>query len=177
MDDDKTLVEGSEENTGTDDKGSGATPPVTDWQAKYKEAIAQSRKWEKLARSDHKTNEALGNDLDAAKSETEQAVARAEAAERELANMKAERARALLVDEIAKETKVPAEILAKMSGDDREAIEANADTLKASFGTSYPKVKDGGESGTPPITRDEIKAIKNPHERRKAMAENLDLYE
>ena len=176
MEDDKTMVEGIEDKDGAEDTGTGVTPPATDWEAKYKEAVAQSRKWEKLARADHKTNETLGNDLDAAKTATEEAVARAEAAERELAEMKAERARAQLVDEIAKETKVPAEILSKMSGDDREAIEANADTLKASLGNSYPKVTDKPAGANPPITKEEIRAITNPHERRKAMAENLDLY-
>jgi len=180
MDENGNPIEGNQTPQGEGDSQGNqgeSTPQTTDgdksvdWEAKYKEAVAQSRKWEKLAKADHKrVDDAQGNAADA--------VARAEAAEKELAEMKAEKARTLLVSEIATDKQVDAAVLSRMAGDDRETIEANADMLAAlGKGNSYPKVKDKGESKAPTMSKSEILTIQNPRERRKAIAENIDLFE
>ena len=170
--DDQTLQgEGQE---GANDSAAKDDGKAVDWEAKYKEAIQQSRKWEKLANADHKKAEA-------AKAANDDAESRAASLQKELDDLKAERVRELLVAEVAKDKAVDAGILARMAGDTREAIEENADMLAgiapADTGNSYPKVKDKGESKTPPTTKEEILAIKNPRERREAIAANLKLFE
>lgn len=171
--DDETLENGAAE----DGKGAAAPPDnnagkseETDWEAKYKEAIAQSRKWEKMARADHKNAAAeKGNAADA--------IARAEAAERELANMKAEKARGEMIATIAAEKGVDASILARMTGDKREDIEANADMLsgipKPNSYQTTKGVQDKGEPApTPGKSYEDIRDIKRQSDRIKAMLEN-----
>ena len=65
-----------------------------------------------------------------------------------------------------------------MVGDDREAIEANADYIasKLSGAPIYPSVPDNGHSKAAPITREQIDAIKDPKERVRVRAQHLNLY-
>lgn len=69
------------------------------------------------------------------------------------------------------------ELLSRMSGDDRESIEANADWLKAKIASipKYPTVDDNGGK-TPPVTVEQIEAIKDPAQRIKARAQHINLY-
>lgn len=170
--DDETLDNNEGlENTPPADDGAGNDGDGVDYEAKYRELLKEKRSWEKKSRANHKAAATAASDAN-------DAIARAEAAEKELADLKAEKARNGLIAEIAKDKGVDASILARMIGDDREAIEANADVLAGiPQGNSYPKVSDKGESKTPPTTKEEILAIKNPSERRKAIAQNIQLFE
>lgn len=156
-------------------QGDGDTPPAdggdtTNWEAKYKEILAEKRSWEKKSRANHKA-------ATAANDTASDAIARAEAAEKELADLKAEKARNGLIAEIAKDKGVDASLLARMIGDDREAIEANADALaaipKPNSYQNTASVKDKGEPAhTPGKTYDDIRDIKRQSDRIHAMLEN-----
>ena len=95
-----------------------------DWEAKYKELQAQSRKWEERA----KANKDKADKWDAYEqqgmSEQEKLAKRAESAEAELAQLKAETQRRADADEVAKATGVPASLLLHCA--DREDMEAFA---------------------------------------------------
>lgn len=71
-----------------------------------------------------------------------------------------------------------AELLARMSGDSREEVEANADFIaeRMAGASIYPSVSDGGSTAASPITREEIEAIRDPRERVRMRAKHIDLY-
>ena len=155
--------------------------PERDWKAEYEKVLAQSRKWEQRS----KDNAAKAKELDELKAATQtdaeklaDAVKRAESAESKLAELERERERAAIVAEVAAAKGVDAEWLGRMVGDDRKAIEANADYIatKLSGAPIYPSVPDNGHSKAAPITREQIDAIKDPKERVRVRAQNLNLY-
>jgi hypothetical protein len=91
---------------------------------------------------------------EAAKSELQRAVERAEKAETELAGIKQEQERAALVAKLAAEKGVSAEMLSRMAGD----VTENAEWLAAHDAAKpkYPSVTDRGEvqgaAGTGSVT-------------------------
>ena len=95
-----------------------------DWETKYKEAVAQSRKWEERA----KANKGKADKWDAYEqegmSEVEKLTKRAESAESELAQLKAASQRNADAAEIAESTGVPASLLLHCA--DRADMEAFA---------------------------------------------------
>jgi hypothetical protein len=108
---------------------------AVDWEAKYREAVAQSRKWEDRA----KENKAARDELDELKksqmSEAERLQAEAkeakERAEKLAAELEAEKARAerdKIAVEVAEKAGVPVHFL---KGETREEMEAEAEELKA----------------------------------------------
>lgn len=128
--------------------------PERDWKAEYEKVLAQSRKWEQRS----KDNAAKAKELDELKAATQtdaeklaDAVKRAESAESKLAELERERERAAIVAEVAAAKGVDAEWLGRMVGDDREAIEANADYIatKLSGAPIYPSVTDNGQKKAP----------------------------
>ena len=152
-------------------------PPAVDWQAKYEQAVAQSRKWEERSKANAdkaKAYDALAQQQADAQAAADEAKARADKAEADLAGAN----RQLAVSRIAAEKGVDAEILAAMAGDDAEAIEANADKLAASYRSRslYPSVADAGAAQAPAVTAESIEAIKDPLARVMARAEHIDLY-
>ena len=84
---------------------------------------------------------------EAAKSELQKAVERAERAEAELTTMRQEQERSALVAKLAAEKGVSAEMLARMAGD----VAENAEWLAAHDATKpkYPSVTDRGETSSP----------------------------
>lgn len=107
-----------------------------DWEAKFKEAVAQSRKWEERAKANKdKADKWDAHDAaeEANKSELQRAVERAEALKAELDGIKAEQARQALIAQVAKDSGVDAELLAAMRGSTEDEIKAHADLLKAKF--------------------------------------------
>ena len=167
----------------TETEAAQPTPaePERDWKAEYEKVLAQSRKWEQRS----KDNAAKAKELDELKAATQtdaeklaDAVKRAESAESKLAELERERERAAIVAEVAAAKGVDAEWLGRMVGDDRKAIEANADYIatKLSGAPIYPSVPDNGHSKAAPITREQIDAIKDPRERVRVRAQNLNLY-
>lgn len=169
------------EPTGTEPHGTEPTEPERDWKAEYEKAVAQSRKWEQRS----KDNAAAAKELDEMRKQSmsdaeraESEKARADKAEAKLAEYERERERAAIVAEVAAAKGVDAEWLGRMVGDDRKAIEANADYIatKLSGAPIYPSVPDNGHSKAAPITREQIDAIKDPKERVRVRAQNLNLY-
>lgn len=127
----------------------------------------ESRKWERLTKKET--------------SEKEKALARAEAAEKELEALKAKDARNSLISTIATEKGIDSSILSRMAGESEEDIRQNAAFI-ADYMTkqlkTYQKIPDSGEPGgrVGRITPEDIKGIKNPSERVRTIAQNLDLY-
>ena len=95
-----------------------------DWEAKYKELQAQSRKWEERAKANKDKADKWDKYEQQGMSEAEKAAKRAEAAEAELAQLKSEAQRRADADEVAKATGVPASLLLHCA--DREDMEAFA---------------------------------------------------
>lgn len=169
------------EPTGTEPHGTEPTEPERDWKAEYEKVLAQSRKWEQRS----KDNAAAAKELDEMRKQSmsdaeraESEKARADKAEAKLAEYERERERAAIVAEVAAAKGVDAEWLGRMVGDDRKAIEANADYIatKLSGAPIYPSVPDNGHSKAAPITREQIDAIKDPKERVRVRAQHLNLY-
>ena len=157
-------------NPPADPKGAEPQEPTTDWEAKYHEMKAHSRKWEDRA----KKNEAAAKELDEIRqsqmSEAEKAAeAVKRAAEAEAAKEAAEKKleRMSLVQKVASKHKVPSALL---KGDTEEELEASAKALLEFAGSVPPQIPpdQGGAGKTAPITKESLKDIKNPIERIKA---------
>ena len=158
-----------------------ATAETTDYKAMYEELSekystlqANSRKWEKRAKESNTDNAALNKNYESEKE-------RADRLEAELSTIRANSARKKIIADAASEYGVSPEVLGRMSGDDVDTIRTNAEYLKETLGNSYAShkdVKDGGEpKNNNPLTVADIKAIKNRHERLKAIKENKHLFE
>lgn len=175
--------QGAQPTEQTETEAAQPTPaePERDWKAEYEKVLAQSRKWEQRSKDNAAAAKELEALKDASKTDAEKladATKRAEKAEAALAEYERERERAAIVAEVAAAKGVDAEWLGRMAGDDREAIEANADYIasKLSGAPIYPSVPDNGGSKAAPITREQIDAIKDPTERLRVRAQHLNLY-
>lgn len=117
-----------------------AQADATDWKA-------EARKWEARAKENKTKADAYDEAQEAAKSELQKALERAEKAEKLAAQYEAERERIELVKSAAAEAGVDFELLSMMQGDTPEQIASNAATLKAKFAAQpkFPEVPDGGE--------------------------------
>lgn len=167
--------------------GPGSDDPERDWKAEYEKAmaerdklVAQSRKWEERAKANKAKADKADQMEEASKTDAEKlsdAVKRAEKAESKLREYEAKAERDGIVREVAEAKGVDRELLSRMSGDDRESVEANADWLKAKLESipKYPTVDDNGGK-TPPVTIEQIEAIKDPAQRIKARAQHINLY-
>ena len=139
--------------------------------AKHAETTKHMRHWEKIAKNSKDDN-------------LSEALERAQNAEQELANMKAEKAHNELLAAVAAEKEVPLSVLSLMSGQTREELEACADALKSVTtepepkpAQNFPTIKDTGEAQNKShLTREDIRQIKNPSERREAIRENIKLF-
>lgn len=161
--------------------GTDSAEPEKDWKAEYEKLLKHSRTWEDKAKRFKDKAERFDELEEASKSDAEklaEATKRAEDAEARLAEYERAAERAGIVAEIAAAKGVDAEWLARMSGDGREAIEANADYIasKLSGAPLYPSVDDHGGGNSAAITREQIDAIKDPKERVHMRAQHLDLY-
>ena len=114
----------AENDAPTNEQQAEPQAPDTDWEAKYKEAVAQSRKWEDRA----KANKDKADKWDAYEqegmSEAEKVAQRAERAEAELAQLKADAKRRTDAHEVAAATGVPEPLLLHCA--DRADMEAFA---------------------------------------------------
>ena len=95
-----------------------------DWEAKYKEAVAQSRKWESRAKANSDKAAKWDEYEQQGMSEAEKLAKRAESAEAELAQLKADAQRHADAHEIAEANGVPEHLLSFCAN--REAMEAFA---------------------------------------------------
>lgn len=108
-------VEAQEEPHGTE------TP---DYEALYKEAVKQSRKWEDRAKANKEKADRWDAYEQEGLSEAEKLAKRAESAEAELASLKARAQHDADAAEVAKKTGVPAQLLGYCA--DRDSMEAFA---------------------------------------------------
>lgn len=116
--------------------------PAEDWQAKYEDMRAHSREWEKKAKANQNAADELEKLKAAQMSEQEKANARAEAAEAELAALKAEKAKVDAATKLASETGVPFDML--MYCKDEEAMQEFAATYaKETHVSSAPNALGG----------------------------------
>ena len=95
-----------------------------DWEAKYKEAVAQSRKWEERAKANKQKADKWDAYEQEGMSEAERLAKRAESAEAELAQLKADAQRRSDAKEVSKASGVPEQLLSFLP--DRDAMEAFA---------------------------------------------------
>lgn len=152
----------------------------TDWKS-------ESRKWEQRAKENKKLLDEAQKTLDSFKAESEQherkektAAETIEELRNQLAEANARAEREKMVRSVAKETGADPEILLLMNPEDESsAREYAAKYLESVKGqapkSKWPDVKDKGESKSPTSAK-EILEIKDPKERRKAIAENIDLF-
>lgn len=182
------MADQGDETTATDPENATAgtaaqqpREPGRDWKAEYDKLLEQSRKWEGRAKSN--AEKAKAYDEAQAKSMTDaeradRAEKRAEDAEAKLAAYEKAAERTAIVSEVSEAKGVDAELLARMSGDSREEVEANADFIaeRMAGASIYPSVSDGGRTAASPITREEIEAIRDPRERVRMRAKHIDLY-
>lgn len=113
-----------------------------DWKAEYEKMRNHMRDWEKKAKANEKAADELEKLRTAQMSEQEKAIARAEAAENELAQLKAEKAKVDAATQLASETGVPFEML--MYCQDEEAMTDFAKTYaKETHVSSAPSALGG----------------------------------
>lgn len=114
----------------------------TDWKAKYEAMREHSRDWEKKAKANQSAADELEKLKAAQMTEQDKANARADAAEAELAQLKAEKAKVDAATKLASETGVPFEML--MFCADEEAMTDFAKTYaQATHVSSAPSALGG----------------------------------
>ncbi len=88
-------------------------------------------------------------------------------------------ARTKIIQAVAKETGVDAELLERMAGDDEDAIRTNAGILKAKMDKipKNPAVVDNGSNPKPKLSKEQILEMKNPSDRVRAIAENRGVFD
>jgi len=101
----------AEETTTTEAQEPEQQAAETDWKAKYEEMRGHMRDWEKKAKANQNAADELEKLKAAQMTEQEKEKARADAAEAELATLKAEKERSDAAQRIANETGVPLELL------------------------------------------------------------------
>lgn len=140
------------ENGATEPQG---TEPV-DWEARYKEALAQSRKWEERAKANKGKADKWDEYEQQGMSEQEKLAKRAESAEAELAQLKAAAQRRTDAEEVAKATGVPVSLLLHCA--DREDMESFAEeyagVTKLPAAPDAPKSRVVTDEGAAMSTRD-----------------------
>lgn len=152
--------------------------PDTDWKAECRKWEARAKENKGAADELQKLKESQMTEAEKLKAEAERAKAEAESARVEAERLKAESAREKAVKEAARATGVDADLLALMSGDELEEIEANAATLKAKLDAMpiYPSVADFGAAPAPAASKDQIEKINDPVERVRQRAAHPELY-
>lgn len=122
--------------------GAAVEPEPVDWEAKYKEAIAHSRDWEKKAKANNKAAAELEELKKSQMTELERATAERDEYKALADSLTAEKERASWVSDVSKETNVPADLLAMISAENKEELLDKAKSLSDRFATN---------SGTVPV--------------------------
>ena len=126
----------------------GAKPHEIDYEAKYKEAVAHSRKWEKLAKDNKTAADDLQQLKEAQLSEAEKTAKHIKELEAKNAAYEAEKQQNEWKTQVSKETGVP---IALLHGSTLEEMQANGKAL-ADYITekTKPNVHASSESNQPP---------------------------
>lgn len=159
-------------NETTSETEAPATPPEqqeggTDWKA-------EARKWEARAKENKAKADKWDEREQADRGELERMTERAQEAERLVEEYRHSEDKRSWAAKVAEETHVPASVL---RGETEEEMREHAKAIIGSGLSSYGRLPDSGESGSPaPVTREQIEAIKDPRERVRVRAQHLDLY-
>lgn len=137
-----------------------------DYEAKWKEAVAQSRKWEERAKANKEKADKWDEYEQQGMSEAEKVAKRAEAAEAELAQLKADAKRREDAHEVAKATGVPESLLLHCSS--REDMESFAEEYASA--TKLPAAPAAPQSR---VIRDDEQAKASTAEQFAEMAEHF----
>ncbi len=169
---DETTGTQAEDTAATDTQ---ATEPEKDYKALYEQLKSESRKWE--GRS--KANEKELNRLKAQANQDRTVEERLAALEAENESLKANAARAALVDSVAKATGLDRSIVAALNGADEDALTEQARAIAAQLRpkASAPAAPEAGKKEKPgkPSKKD-ILSIEDAKERKAAIAANIDLF-
>lgn len=164
------------ENNGTEETGTEKTFT----QAELEHIIGERLAREKAKYADYdalrKKAEAWDEAEEKNKSELEKAVERADKAEAELSALRKQAEVSKLKTTIGKEFGIDPTVL---RGNNEEELKAHAESIKSMLSSlnSYPIVHDKGETPAPTITKEEILKIKDDKARRKAIRENISLWQ
>ena len=120
----------------------GAKPPEIDYEAKYKEAVAHSREWEKRAKDNKTAADELQQLKEAQLSEAEKTAKHIKELEAKNAAYEAEKQQNEWKTQVSKETGVP---IALLHGSTLEEMQAEK---------TKPKVHASSESNQPPAPSD-----------------------
>ena len=127
----------------------GAKPPEIDYEAKYKEAVAHSREWEKRAKDNKTAADELQQLKEAQLSEAEKTAKHIKELE---AAYEAEKQQNEWKTQVSKETGVP---IALLHGSTLEEMQANGKALADYIAEkTKPKVHASSESNQPPAPSD-----------------------
>jgi hypothetical protein len=127
------LPEGNQQNPGAADDG---TADTTDWKA-------ESRKWERQAKSNVEAAQKLAALEESQKTEQQKLADRAAAAEQRAAAAELRVLRA----EVASAKGIPAPLAQRLQGSTREELDADADALLQTIPTQQPKPKTTPPAG------------------------------
>jgi hypothetical protein len=116
---------------------------TVDWKAKYEEMRTHARDWESKAKANKDAAQELEKLKAANLSEQEKAIARAEKAEAELQQLRAQAERAQMTQRVAAKTKLPLEVVQTLNGEDEESLVKQATALKKLV-PNYPNREDDG---------------------------------
>jgi hypothetical protein len=149
-------------------------------QAELDEIIKDRLAREKGKYADYEELKAKATKFDeaeeAAKSELQKAIEKAEAAEAELNNIKQANALREMREKVASETGVPASLLTADTEEGCRALAQGINDFTATKTHVAPTVKDGGETTPPTVTKADIMAIKDEKKRLAAIRENIELF-
>lgn len=117
-----------------------------DYKAKYEEAIAHSREWEKRAKANKTAADELEQLKQSQMSDAEKAAAKTAKLQKELEELKAEKQSNAWRSQVASETGLPANLI---TGSTLEEMQANAKSISeyvaAQTGRKLPEVKNPGK--------------------------------
>lgn len=110
---------------------------ATDWKA-------EARKWEARAKENKAKADAYDEAQEAAKSDLQKAIERAERAEAAVAEFKAEKEHADVVAKVAESTGLAASLVASLNGADEEALMEQARSIAALKPSGAPTAPEAG---------------------------------
>lgn len=131
--------------------------------------------------SDYEELKAKAAQYDAAeearKSELEKATEKAELLQKKLDEIERANTIKAMREKVAKETNLPVDMMEFLTGADEESCMAQAKKLvERVVPAGFPNLKDGGETRTPTVTKQDILSIPNERERLKAIRDNIELF-
>ena len=127
-------------------EGAETATEAHDWEAEASEWKAHAREWEKKAKANKSAADELQKLKDAQLTEAERLTKRAEEAETQLAQIKAEKERMEAASKVAAATGLTVEQVLMLNGKDAEELAEQAKAFVPKFGAFVP-THDKGDGG------------------------------